>query len=726
MIGYTFKEAFNFYQKREFLECEKICIKILNETPNNFEVINLYAVLLFQKKNYKKAITFFNKAIKINPGRPDLYNNLSIALFQEKKYKEAIISWDNAIKIKPDYAEAFFNKGNVYSIIKDYKNSIKNFEEAIKIKKNYKEAFSNLGNVYVEMKDYERALEKFNLSTQISPINPIEYNNIGNIYFELKNFKKALENFDKALNIDRNFALSYYNKAKTFKEINNNEKAVINYEKAILLNKNFSEAYKNLGNVYLDLKILDKSIYNHQKALKINPNISFLEGTILQSKCGICDWENFSENKNLLEKNILSGKKSSNPFSTLLIYDSPHLHKKSSKIFFENEYNRNGIKEILKELPSNKKVHIGYYSSDFHNHATMYLMANLFEMHDKSKFQTYAFSFGQDDNSEIRNRVSKTFDKFLDVRLKTDEQIVDMSRELKIDIAVDLKGFTLNNRFGIFVKRCAPIQISYLGYPGTMASNCIDYLVADKTLIPEENKKFYTEKIIYMPNTYQVNDPTLKVSKKKFERKELGLPENGIVFCCFNQNYKILPDMFSIWIEIIKKVENSVLWLMSDNPISETNLKKKFIKNNISENRLIFASRMPHREHLSRLKLADIFLDTFPYNAHTTASDALRVGLPVVTLKGQSFASRVASSLLNSLDLNELITNSDNEYKKLAIKIAENLSLLQEIKKKINNNISNKPLFDAKLFTQHLEKAYLVALQRLKKNKSVDDIEIDH
>ncbi len=726
MIGYTFKEAFNFYQKREFLECEKICVKILKETPNNFEVINLYAVLLFQKKNYKEAITFFNKAIKINPNRPDLYNNLSIALFQEKKYKEAIISWDNAIKIKPDYAEAFFNKGNVYSIIKDYKNSIKSFEEAIKIKKNYKEAYSNLGNVYVEIKDYKKALEKFDLAIQIKPINPIEYNNIGNIYFELKNFKKALENFHKALNIDRNFALSYYNKAKTYKEINNNEKAIINYEKAILLNKNFSEAYKNLGNVYLDLKILDKSIYNHQKALKINPNISFLEGTILQSKCGICDWENFSENKNLLEKNIFSGKKSSNPFSTLLMYDSPRLHKKSSKIFFESEYNRNSFKEILKELPSNKKVHIGYYSSDFHNHATMYLMANLFEMHDKSKFQTHAFSFGQDDNSEIRNRVSKTFDKFLDVRLKTDEQIVDMSRELKIDIAVDLKGFTLNNRFGIFVKRCAPIQISYLGYPGTMASNCIDYLVADRTLIPEENKKFYTEKIIYMPNTYQVNDPTLKVSKKKFERKELGLPDNGIVFCCFNQNYKILPDMFSIWIEIIKKVENSVLWLMSDNPISETNLKKKFIKNNISENRLIFASRMPHREHLSRLKLADIFLDTFPYNAHTTASDALRVGLPVVTLKGQSFASRVASSLLNSLDLNELITNSDNEYKKLAIKIAENLSLLQEIKKKINNNISNKPLFDAKLFTQHLEKAYLIAFQRLKKNKSLDNIEIDH
>ena len=260
MINYTFKDAFNFYQKRQFLKSEEICKKILEVSPNNFEVINLYAVLLFQKKNYIEAITFFNKAIKINPRRPDLYNNLSIALFQEKKYKEAIISWDNAIKIKPDYAEAFFNKGNVYSIIKDYKNSIKSFEEAIKIKKNYKEAYSNLGNVYVEIKDYEKALEKFDLATKINPINPIEYNNIGNIYFELKNFKKALENFDNALSVNANFALSYYNKAKTYKEINQNNKAVFNYEKAISLNKNFIERINILGNFITDEKVIRNTL----------------------------------------------------------------------------------------------------------------------------------------------------------------------------------------------------------------------------------------------------------------------------------------------------------------------------------------------------------------------------------------------------------------------------------------------------------------------------------
>ena len=725
MANYTFKEAYNFYLKREFQNSEKICLKILKESPKDFEVINLYAVILYQKKNYKESIIFFNEAIKINPNRPDLYNNLSIALFQEKKFKEAITSWFNAIKIKPDYAEAFFNIGNVYSLLKDYNNSIKNFEEAIKINKNYKEAYNNLGNVYADIKDYEKALEQFDHAIKINPIKPIECNNIGNIYFELKNYKKALQNYDNALKIDPNFSLSFYNKAKTYKEINQNDKAIINYEKAISLNKNFSQAYKNLGNVYLDLKILDKSIYYHQQALNIEPNIIFLEGTILQSKCGLCDWENFLESKSSLEKNILLGKKSSNPFSTLLIYDSPDLHQKCSKIFYKSEYNKSDFKEIFNELSSNKKINIGYYSSDFHNHATMYLMANLFELHDKSKFQIYAFSFGKNDNSEIRNRVSNTFDRFLDVRLKTDEQIVEMSRELKIDIAVDLKGFTLDNRFGIFVKRCAPVQISYLGYPGTTESDCIDYLVADKTIIPKNNKKFYSEKIIYMPNTYQVNDSTVKTSEKKFDRKELGLPENGTVFCSFNQSYKILPDMFSIWTKIIKNVDNSVLWLMTDNQITKRNLKKQFTKNDIKEDRLIFASRMSHGEHLSRLKLADIFLDTFPYNAHTTASDSLRVGLPVVTLKGHSFASRVASSLLNSLDLKDLITNNRDEYETLAIKLAKDTSFMKEIKKKLINNILSKPLFDTKMFTQHLEKAYLIAHERHKKNQSLDDIEIN-
>ncbi len=717
-----FKSAVECYQNKQFEKAENICLKILELDPNNFDATNLLAAISYQNKNYSKSIELFRKATEINPNRFDIYNNLSIVLLQENKLKEAIHSWDQAIKLNPNFSEGYFGKGNAFTDLKDYSQAIDNFKKALEIKPDYKQAYNNLASVYANLKDYKNAIKIFKKAINIKPVHFNEYNNLGNIYYESYEFNKAIENYNLALKINPDFPLIYYNKAKALYKINLKQEAIFNYEKAISINKNFAEAYKNLGNLYLDLKTLEKSIYNHEQALKINPKIKYLSGTILQSKCGMCDWRNFKKEKEILANDILNGKKAASPFSTILIYDSPSIQKMASNLFVESEFKK---PKYLKNKKQNKKIRVAYYSADFHNHATMYLMANLFELHDKTKFETFAFSFGPNDESQIRKRVSKSFDKFFDVKLKNTNEIVKLSRDLNIDIAVDLKGFTNDNRFDLFVERCAPIQISYLGYPGTLASDSIDYLVADKTLIPEENKKFYSEKIIYMPNTYQVNDSTLKVSEKKFERKDLGLPEKGIVFCSFNQSYKILPDMFRIWIRILKKVENSVLWLMTDNEITEKNLKNEFIKNEIKENRLIFASRMHHQEHLSRLKLADIFLDTFPYNAHTTASDALRVGIPVVTLKGQSFASRVASSLLNCLDLNELITDNENEYQKVAIKLAENNSLLQEIKRKINHNVSTKPLFDTKLFTQHLENAYITVIQKLKKNESLDHIEIN-
>ena len=371
-----------------------------------------------------------------------------------------------------------------------------------------------------------------------------------------------------------------------------------------------------------------------------------------------------------------------------------------------------------------KKIKIGYYSSDFHNHATMYLMANLFELHDKNKFETYAYSFGPDDSSKIRKRVMKTFDKFFDVKSKTTKEIVQHSRELNLDIAVDLKGFTNNNRFDLFIERCAPIQISYLGFPGTTSSDCIDYLIADKIVIPEENKNYYSENIIYLPNSYQVNDSKPDLSKKIFSKKDFNLPENKFIFCCFNHNFKILPDMFEIWMKILKKVKNSVIWLLIENETAQNNLKKILVSNDIDPNRMIFAGRLPHSEHIIRLGLADLFLDTFPCNAHTTASDALRSSLPIITIKGNSFASRVASSLLSSVGLEELITKSGKEYEELAVKIAENKNFYKEIKDKLKKNIIDMPLFNSKLFTKKLETSYIEVYKNYNENIKPETIRI--
>ncbi len=717
------KSAIHCYQNKQSDKAEKICLKILDENPNNFDAINLLAVISFQNRNFSKSIELFKKACKINPNRADLYNNLSIAFLQEKKLNEAIQSWDEATKLKPNFFQAYFGKGNAYNDLKDYPNAINNFNKAIEIKKDYKEAYNNLGSLYAKLKDYENARIIFKKAISIKPVHFNEHNNLGNIYFEIKRYNEAIENYDLALKINPDFALTYYNKAKVLQKINLIEDSVINYKKAISLNKNYSEAYKNLGNIYLDLKTLDKSIYNHEKALKINPRIKFLSGTIFQSKCGLCDWDNFENNKKILEKEILDRKKSASPFSVLLLYDSPSLQMQASSIYLESEFEKS--KSLKKERDQNKKIRIAYYSSDFHNHATMYLMANLFELHDKSKFEIYAFSFGPDDNSKIRKRVIKSFDKFIDVKEKTIQEIVKISRELNIDIAIDLKGFTKDNRFELFIERCAPIQISYLGFPSTTGSDCIDYLIADKMVIPVQNKKYYSEKIIYLPNTYQVNDSTLSISEKEFSRKEFGLPEDSFVYCCFNNTYKILPEMFHTWIKILDKVQNSVLWLLVDNDIVKNNLKKILVSKGIDQDRLLFANRMMHSEHLARLKLADLFLDTYPCNAHTTASDSLRSCLPIITLRGNSFASRVTSSLLSSVGLDKLITNTKQEYEELAVKIATENDYFIKIKNELKNNIKTKPLLNTRMFTKNLEKAYFNVYENYINNKIPETIEIN-
>jgi predicted O-linked N-acetylglucosamine transferase (SPINDLY family) len=358
------------------------------------------------------------------------------------------------------------------------------------------------------------------------------------------------------------------------------------------------------------------------------------------------------------------------------------------------------------------KIRIAYYSADFLNHATAHLMAELFERHDKEKFELIAFSFGPDANDEMQVRVSQAFDQFIDVTALSDLEVAQLSRELGIDVAVDLKGLTQDSRLGIFSYKAAPIQVSYLGYPGTLGADYIDYLIADKTLIPVQSQQHYSEKIVYLPNSYQVNDRHRVIAPTQFTKQELGLPQDAFVFCCFNNNFKITPDVFDTWVRILKAVDKSVLWLFQDNPTAATNLQKEAALRGLDPTRLVFAKRMDLPEHLARHKSADLFLDTLPYNAHTTASDALWAGLPVLTCMGESFASRVAASLLNAIGLPELITQTPEDYEALAIELATNPGKLQSIKAKLAANRLTTPLFDTALFTKHIEAAYVQMYQR--------------
>jgi predicted O-linked N-acetylglucosamine transferase (SPINDLY family) len=425
----------------------------------------------------------------------------------------------------------------------------------------------------------------------------------------------------------------------------------------------------------------------------------------------MCKWDDLNFKIDQLRHSINSGLLSCPPFVLLSLIDDPDLHRKVANIFSSKLYPQ---KESFLEFDNNSTnniVRIGYFSSDFFNHATSYLIAELLESHDFNKFEIYGFSYGPPIHDDMNHRLKQNFTEFYDISIKSDHDVAILSRNLKIDIAVDLKGFTQNSRTGIFTERCAPIQVNYLGYPGTMASSSYDYIISDINIIPEEYQKFYTESIIYMPHSYQVNDSKRLISEKIFRKYDFGLPDSGFIYCCFNNNYKITPDIFDLWMRALQEVPGSVLWLLEDNLVASQNLRIEADRMGVDSARLIFSKRIKLEDHLARHKLADLFIDTFPYNAHTTASDALWSGLPVVTLTGKSFASRVAASLLYALNLSELVTFNHEDYLAKLIDLGINPSKLMAINEKIHLIHSESSLFKGNIFARHIEAAYLNILK---------------
>tara|TARA_B100000686_G_C16788628_1_gene977051 strand:+ start:1551 stop:3416 length:1866 start_codon:yes stop_codon:yes gene_type:complete len=581
-----------------------------------------------------------------------------------------------------------------------------------------------LNFIYFKKKEYTKAIDFINKAIEINYNYAECHNEKGNALNELKKLDQAIESYNNAIKINPNYGAAHYNKGVVLQELKLLNQAIESYDNAIKIIPKFLQAHNNKGFALQKIKKIEASLESYYNVFKLSPDFDFLLGELLHTKSKLCLWSSFYKDLENLKKKLIEKKKVSPPFPILQLYDSPNLQKITAEIWNKEKFYDKIPKNTFVKS-KNKKIRIGYYSADFYNHAMSYLLAGLFESQNKSKFEIIAFSFSPTKNDEMSKRITKAFDKFINVNFKTDKEISELSRELNIDIAVDLLCFTENNRMGIFFNKCAPIQLNYLGYPGTSGSKFIDYIVADKILIPKENQKYYSEKIIYLPNTYQPRDSSQKICNKTYKKEDLGLPENSFVFCCFNQNYKITPNIFSIWMKLLKRIDNSVLWLLEENQTASSNLKKEAEKKGIKSDRIIFAKRMAQPEHLARHKLADIFVDTFPYNAHTTCSDALWSNLPVITLTGQSFASRVGASILNAIDLKELITTTEEEYENLLFKLATDKEELEKIKNKLKKNKIKKPLFDTKLYTKNLETAYTKIYEIYNSGSEVKNINID-
>jgi len=682
------RKGIHYQQKGKLFEAQKIFESLIKDFPHSFEINHYLGSVSAQLGQFEYGIELLIKAIALESTHAATYSNLGNALCQLKQFERAIENYKKAIQISPLDPVFHFNMGNALVEVKRYEDALESYNKAINFKPDYSGALFNRGDTLIKLNQLEAAIESFNSVIEIEPQSAVAFFNKGNALLSLKQFHAAAANFTMAISIRPDFA----------------------------------EAYHNAGVVMADLRQPDAANISYLKALEINPNLDFLFGTCLHNKMMLCDWSHLAEGLNYYESAILDHKKISLPFAAVTLLDNPNLQFQVAKIFNNTKYPRTNTLGEIKKIKSDGKIRIAYYSADFFKHATSYLIVQLFELHDKHNFEFYGFSFGLDIKDEMQTRVAAAFTKFIDVSTKSSIEVAKLSRQLKIDIAIDLKGYTKDNRTEIFALGCAPIQVNYLGYPGTMASDYIQYIIADKILIPENLQSFYSEKIVYLPNSYQVNDSNRKISSKILNKKDFGLPEDGFIFCCFNNNYKITPEIFNIWMRIIKSVDGSVLWLLEDNPTASRNLIREAEVRGVSGERLIFGGRVEVEEHLARQQLADLFLDTLPCNAHTTASDALWAGLPVLTCVGNSFAGRVAASLLAALDLQELITYDLRDYEELAIRLATQSDKLLNIKNELNTNKLKKPLFDTKLFANDIETAFKLIYKRYQEGLEPDHI----
>ena len=723
---------------------------------NNHSIFNNLGVCYKELKKYPEALNNFKNAIKIKPNYAEVYNNIGIVYKSIENFTEAIFNYKQAIQLKPDYAEAYNNLGIIYLDKEEYDEAKNLFEKAIQLKPDYAEAYNNLGIIYLDKEEYDEAKNLFEKAIQLKPDNPKAICNLSLVFIRLKDFKKAKLNIDKSIKLKKEFQNNYIALGIYYHAIEDLENAEINFKKAIeikgkevshilailyfetnrlqksldIINKLIELKPQNARNYFYRSAIYSSkeehllSLKDLEKAFRLNDNLYKSHDKTLMLICGqnkFCQWTGNKKLKNLLN-NISKEHKLKNldTFNIFTLFDDIDLNKnividKIKDLSF-------GIKKTVFSINKNKKIRIGYYSPDFREHPVGYIVSELFSHHDKDKFEIIGFSLDpfMEAQSKIKNEIIKELDNYVECGNDNYLKIAEKSVNHKIDIAIDLAGYTGRHKLKSFIKGVAPIQINFLGYPGTLGT-CHDYIVADLEVIPEEKQNFYSEKIIYMPRTFLPSFTKFETATN-FSKEKFNLEEKNFVFANFNSQHKITPDIFSCWMRILKKVKNSILWLDEGTLNSRENLKSEAIKRGIDATRIIFSKKMDYYNHTTKYKFCDLFLDTFPYTAHSTASSCLLSGCPLITIKGVSFHASVSSSILSSLNLNELVCKNIKEYENKIINIANSQDEINKIKKKLSNSLKNSKTFDTKKYVENLEEAYSIVYGKYNKNIKPENI----
>lgn len=653
----------------------------------------------------EEALASYARALATEPGHAEAHNNRGMALQELRRFDEALASFEQALALRPDSAEALNNRGAALHELERFEEALTSYRRALSSRPAYAQALNNLGVTLHELERHGEALASFERAIALLPDLADAHDNRGVTLRALRRLEEAQASHRRALEIEPGHVKAQVNRGAVLCDLGRHREALACYERALALEP-LAKTYRNEAAALDELGQLEDAAASYARALALDPDASFLLGESCHARMQICDWTGFDADRRRLAAGAEQNHAVVGPFAALSLLDRPELQRKTAEIWARKECTLRRPADPSPGLYArHEKIRVGYFSADFRAHALTSLTAELFESHDRSSFELTAFSLGPDIRDAARARLEPAFDRFLSLAGTPDRDVATLARRLEIDIAVDLGGFTRGARPRILALRAAPIQVSYLGFLGTMGAGFCDYLIADPVIVPPGSRRHYAEQIAYLPS-YQPNDRKRVIAPKVFPRAELGLPPSGFVFCCFNAHYKINPETLASWARILTAAPGSVLFLLGGNAAAERNLRRNAAELGVESERLVFGRRLPFADYLARYRAADLFLDTLPYNAGATASDALWAGLPVLTCRGETFAARMGASLLTAVGLPELIAASRRDYEALAIGLAGDSPRMAAIRRRLAAARQTAPLFDTPAFTKNLEALY--------------------
>ncbi len=684
-------------------EAEALYQSILVKEPSQFDALHLLALLKYQQGDATAAHPLISRAVAARPQSTEALSVLLAVLLAIERPAEALAASDRILSINPRDVDTLYNRAVLLTQLGRFEDALAGYDQALALRDNDVAALFNRANVLAQLRRYDEALAGYQRVLALAPGHIDALTNRANVLSKLGHRQEALAAYDKALAIRPDFVTALNNRANILKQLHRHPEALACYERALAVDPANFDALYNRGNTLVRLNRHAEGLAELERAQTIRPGDGEVLNALMMSYLQTCHWSKASGLLDPLKDHLRDGV---DPFTLLALDTTPAEQLVCAKSESERTTAAVSKRFAVRDKKHAGKLRIAYLSADFHLHPTAWLAVELFERHDRTRFEVIGISFGPDDGSDMRARLRKSFDQFHDVMTRADGEVAKLLHDLDVDIAVDLKGHTENKRPGILAHRAAPVRVSYLGYPGTMGADFIDYIIADRIVLPFDQQPFYTEAIVHLPDSYQVNDSKRVIASQATSRRDAGLPDDAFVLCCFNNSVKITPAIFDIWMRILGKVEGSVLWLLQTNDLAVANLRREAQARGIHPNRLVFAPKVALADHLARHRLADLVLDTLPYNAHTTTSDALWTGVPVVTCMGSTFPGRVAASLLHAVGLPELVTASLDQYEALVVALATDRDRLQAIRRSLAANRLTHPLFDTDRFRRHLEAAY--------------------